>query len=572
MCVREWRVKIYLSTAFHFMISQGNSMVHKLAHIIFCSTIAFFLVACGGGGSEPAAPATPVLPTGLPVTVQGSISYERITSLPSGALDYANITALPVRGAKVELLSGTTVLSSVQSSATGQYAFTNAPANSLLSIRVRAELKQTSTIARWDVSVMDNTNGNALYALDTGNFNSASGITRHILAGSGWDGSGYGSARSAAPFAILDTVYQSQQKVLSVDPTAIFPPLQLFWSINNAPSTGDLRLGLIGTSFFQEELVGSVMTRQLYILGKENVDTDEYDTSVVAHEWGHYYQSAFSRDDSPGGSHGGSDDRLDRRVAFSEGWGNAWSGIASNRSVYRDSSGVRQSSGFAFDLNTGYARSGPKGWYREGSVQYILWDLHRQAGFGSIHSTLSGSIFKNGLATTHIHSFAAALKSTQAGTVSAALNGLLADENINTFSNAFGNNETNNGGSSLTLPMYRTITVWGSPSVTISGGAACVTSDFDAFGDANKLGRFVYITFNVSAAGMKSIQITANALLADTDFELRQAGGTLIGRFEAGVSNVERANVNLAAGNYVLIIYDFNNITSSPPCFTVAMQ
>ena len=76
------------------------------------------------------------------------------------------------------------------------------------------------------------------------------------------------------------------------------------------------------------------------MLGKENVDTDEYDASVIAHEWGHYYQSAFSRDDSPGGAHSGGD-RLDRRVAFSEGWGNAWSGIALARSNYTDSSGDR---------------------------------------------------------------------------------------------------------------------------------------------------------------------------------------------------------------------------------------
>ncbi len=552
-------------------------MHQTLFRSLLWGVVSLLCVACGGGGGGTATPTgntepAPIIASGPPVTVQGNISYERVGSFSNGALNYANIVALPIRGATVELLSGAAVLATVQSSTTGQYAFTNAPGSSTLSIRVRAELKQTTGAAQWDVRVMDNTNGNALYTLESASFNSGVGLNRDVLAGSGWGGFAYSSSRSAAPFAILDTVYQSQQKVLEAHPSAVFPPLQVFWSINNGTSEGDLSLGLIGTSFFRDMIVGSSLTRQLYVLGKENDDTDEYDASVVAHEWGHYYQSAFSRDDSSGGSHGGNDDRLDRRVAFSEGWGNAWSGIALNTNTYKDSFNPGQAGGFAFALNTGYTGAGPKGWFRESSIQTIFWDLNRQAGFAPIHNTLSGSTFKNGLATTHIHSFASALKATQAGTVTAILNGLLASENINNFSNAFGNNETNNGGSALTLPMYRTISMHGSPSVTISGGAACVTSNFDAFDAANKLGRFTYATFNVASAGVKNFQISASALAADTDFVILREGGVLVGRFDTAVSSVESASVNLESGNYVLIIYDYNNVASTQPCFTIAIQ
>ena len=41
----------------------------------------------------------------------------------------------------------------------------------------------------------------------------ANGATRDLHAASGWGGSSYTSARDAAPFAILDTVYDAMQFV-----------------------------------------------------------------------------------------------------------------------------------------------------------------------------------------------------------------------------------------------------------------------------------------------------------------------------------------------------------------------
>jgi hypothetical protein len=57
----------------------------------------------------------------------------------------------------------------------------------------------------------------------------------------------------------------------------------------------DLPQASIGSTFFINRSTG----KEIYVLGAENVDTDEFDDSVIAHEWGHYYQSSFSRDDSP---------------------------------------------------------------------------------------------------------------------------------------------------------------------------------------------------------------------------------------------------------------------------------
>lgn len=48
-------------------------------------------------------------------------------------------------------------------------------------------------------------------------------------------------------------------------------------------------------------------------------DTDEFDDSVLLHEFGHFVENAFSRSDSPGGYHDGSP--TDPRLAWGEGYG-----------------------------------------------------------------------------------------------------------------------------------------------------------------------------------------------------------------------------------------------------------
>ncbi|KAI1692194.1 hypothetical protein DdX_21391 [Ditylenchus destructor] len=89
------------------------------------------------------------------------------------------------------------------------------------------------------------------------------------------------------------------QKVLTAAPATAFPSLKVFWSVNNTNASGSIALGQIGTTFF----VGRSSGAEIYVLGKEDVDTDEFDAPVIAHEWGHYYQASFSRDDSTGGAH-----------------------------------------------------------------------------------------------------------------------------------------------------------------------------------------------------------------------------------------------------------------------------
>jgi hypothetical protein len=468
---------------------------------------------------------------------------------------YSATAPKPVRGAVVEIVDGTSaILATTTTDASGAYTVA-VPSNTSVVVRVKAQMLQGGTGATWDVTVRDNTQSNAIYAMETASFSTgAAASTRNVHAPSGWGGASYTSGRVAAPFAVLDTVYAAQTKVLSVAPTTVFPPLRLFWSANNVPATGNPALGQIGTTFFSSDGGNSA----IYVLGKENVDTDEYDASVIAHEWGHYYQSAFSRDDSPGGSHSMADS-LDRRVAFSEGWGNAWSGIALARANYTDAVGVGQAQGSNVDLSAG-ASPNP-GWYREASIHSILWKLNSMVGFKPIHDTLTRAAFKGGIAVTSIHPFTAAFDVAAPASAS-ALAGLLTAQNISAAANdPFGTLEANDGGISgtaSTLPMYRPATVGG------AGTSACVSNQA---GPGNKLGSYVYLRFTTPTA--RNYTITAvGPSGSDPDFVVYS--GRQVAEADA-FSTTETSSVSLPAGESVLVLNDFNN-SSAATCFTVTIQ
>ena len=129
---------------------------------------------------------------------------------------------------------------------------------------------------------------------------------------------------------------------------------------------------------------------------------------MIAHEYGHYLQDAFSRDDSPGGKHGGFNDRLDMRVAFSEGWGNGWAAIALGNKVYADTAVAGAFQGFSMDVSQGETTN--PGWFKEASIQRVFWDMNANPaiGFNRVWDTLRTGL-NSTPALTSIHSFAHAL-------------------------------------------------------------------------------------------------------------------------------------------------------------------
>lgn len=539
--------------------------------------MALMVGACGGGGGGGGI-TTPVPAT---VTISGQVTFEKIPGNASGiGLNYAAKVDAPARDVLVEAVKvsdRTTVSASVSTDASGNFSLT-VPSNTDLFLRAKAEMVKTGTPA-WHFRVLDNTASDALYAIVGADFNSGvSAAQRNLNAPSGWGGSSYTGTRAAAPFAILDTVYQAYSLVLGAASSAVFPDLELYWSKNNRPSTNfNAATGDIQTTAFSAANVANGTKSAIYILGDENVDTDEFDASVIAHEWGHYFQASFSRDDSIGGSHS-PDDLLDLRVAFSEGWGDAFSGMATGTSVYQDAQGAGQASGSCLGLESNspsncLVTSHP-GWYSELSVAHVLYDFFDATvdgvdgvnlGFPPLYDVMTHEMITT-RALTSIYVFASALKTRNAGSA-AGIDQILGAQNIAANAPGFddyGSGETNDGGDPSVLPVYG--------ALTVGASVPNVCSD-NAFGGGNKLGVSKFFKFTLPATQSVTISVTGTGT-SDPDFELY--GGSLIASAESSTPNQETlTQANLAAGDYVLEVFEYSNLTSTPlgrTCFTVSLQ
>ena len=492
------------------------------------------------------------------VTLSGKITYDLVPPNSNNiGLDYGNITQEAIKGVQVEAVdSSNHIIETTTSDAAGNYSFT-LNENSEVKVRVSARLLKSGTPS-WDVKVVDNTNSDALYVME-GSLSSVgtSNSTRNLNAPSGWGGGSYSSSRVAAPFAILDSVYSSIQIVLTADASAVFPPLVVNWSKTNVSSDSyNYDNGQIGTSHYTDA--------NLYILGDENSDTDEYDDHVIAHEWGHYYEDKFSRSDSIGGPHSGSD-ILDIRVAFGEGWGNAFSAMALDDPIYFDTSGVVQASGFIIDVEAG--TSSNPGWYSEDSVQRVLYDLYDSSddgvdnlslGFGPIHNVFVGAE-KTTPAFTSIFTFITALKSENAGDAG-SIETIVADEDIATITDIYGTGRTNKTSS---YP-YHDLVISG-PGTIGSGLNSVSIQTSNSDGSYNKLSNRKYVKFTIASDDTYTIRVEqTNGTDSDPDFELY--GGSPLSSVmssRSAVAGVEENNVSLTAGSYLLDVSDYQNVVTA---------
>lgn len=537
-------------------------------------SILIGLSACGGGSSPAPVSVAPTVPTPVPtptnITISGVATFDRVplNAANGSGLNYNNISQDPIRGAIVELVnSGGTVLETDTTSTTGAYSFVVASGTSVR-VRVKAQMLRTTGPSEIDLSVVDNTSSNALYTLQ-GSLTAASTTTatRNLNASSGWGGTSYTSARAAAPFALLDTLHDATQAFVAVDSDIDFPKLNIFWSPQNRSASGDVTQGEIGTSSFTT--ISGVPT--ILILGDDDADTDEYDESVITHEFGHYFERAFSRSGSIGGSHS-LNNRLDMRVAFSEGFGNALAGFIDNPR-YRDSFGTDQGQDFGFELEANtYAQPG---WYSEGSIQSILYDIMDadadapdvvNGGLGPIYRTLISADYTNTDTATSIFSFDAALK-TEGSVQATSLDALLTAQNI-VGRGADGAGETNDGNIPSALPVYKTLTI---------GGAAIEVCSVDDAGEYNKLGNRAFLTMNVPAAS--SVTLTANAVDAagtsDPDIFIYERDSRIATALST-TNNSETSTRNYSAGNYIIVVFDDANAsvdgTGIDKCFNVEAQ
>ncbi len=542
------------------------ALVEKLFRLYFLGAVcSVLLVACGSGKSDGSllnsqATADDLESTILAApgvsyqTISGTIEFEWVPTEDGGPLDYDNIVERPIRAARVQALNAAgSVLAETGSDALGQYSLSVA-LNTAVRIRVLAQT-QASGAPSWDFAVSDNTSGNAVYAMQGELVSSGdTDSVRDLLAGSGWGGSSYTGERAAAPFAILDAVYEALQHVLAADATVNLPAAELRWSVNNRAVQGLRASGAIGTSSY---LGGE---GNMYILGDENNDTDEYDRSVIQHEFAHYLEDAISRSDSPGGPHRLGTE-IDLRLAYGEGFANAFSGIASGQPIYSDSSGSQQGSGFGYSLEQNSI--GGAGWFSENSVGKIIYDVADNAndgadtlslGFTPIYQVLTDSAYIDSTAFISIYSFADGLRS-EIGSDS-AVDALLQAEGI-FGTGVYGAGETNDGSgvASYVLPVYQQVSVGG--SIEVCGNNAEVNGD--ELTNAMRALRFIRVLIPSTGNYRFSASVSSATGNRDPDIYVYRRGEIVTG-FTSSVDNEESGTVVLSPGEHIVELHDYLNI------------
>jgi hypothetical protein len=522
--------------------------MHRLRSNLLEVLIALFLLSlssCGGGGGGGSNTGN------TSVMLTGTVTYTNYSVNQTTGIDYSSPTEKPIREAVAVLQNPSgTVLATTNTTQTGGYSF-SAPANSTVRVVVKAAL---GSPALPRVTVVDNTNGGALYGTYFDVATGTAALTANFNANSGWDGASYSGGRAAAPFAVLDTVYQAEALIKSADPAVQFPALIVNWSKNNKSATGDLTLGEITTSHYDGN-------GNLYILGAENLDTDEYDTHVMAHEWGHYFEDKLGRSDNIGEAHSPGD-ILDPRVAFGEGWGNALSGMVFDDPLYIDTGGASQATvnlsmnlddDSVLDSQTDTNGSLIDGFYSEASVQEVLYDLfdsgpsdddNLSLGFKPIYDVMVGGQ-KTTSAYTTIFSFLKYLKVANPAD-SAAIDALAAAENI----------DSGNEYEASSAPIYTVVPVNGTIVTTDVDGFALQT--WDTYGPiaaddpGNKLFNWMFFRFTISAAGSHTIEVVptggGNVLL-----ELNEKG-TKTEVDNAGTGGTETLTKSFTAGDYVMSV------------------
>lgn len=311
--------------------------------------------------------------------VAGKVQFEKIPfrdAKGNPGLVLAKPVLRPVALAKVQLIDvAGKVIAKATTDAAGNYILSwSATPPPAATVQVLADAD--------NAVVVDHFNPKSVFSVRSPTFTLKGGNqTQNITA--------QDATRESGPFNILAAIQIGNKLVRAAEKGIALPRITVHWTTKNRP----------GTSFF------NVAKNEAFIVGNRLRDSDEFDDFVILHEYGHFLSETFSRDDSPGGSHG-KGDSLDPRLAWGEGWGNFFACAALNDPKYVDTganaTGV-QLAIVQFNLDEDIPSGEVKGFVGEHSVGGLLWDLfdkkpgtnHLSVGFGEIWKTLRSKAWKD---------------------------------------------------------------------------------------------------------------------------------------------------------------------------------
>ncbi|MBI5178058.1 MAG: PPC domain-containing protein [Nitrospinae bacterium] len=352
------------------------------------ATAALFAISCGSGGdSSSTTAAQSAAATGnctgsatvaAGSTVGGTAYYEDRTYNSTG---FTGTACKPIRYAKVEVIKGGSVIASTTTNFEGMYSV--APgATGTMYVRVIAE-----AASPYSEVVKDNRDSST-YAVSSASFTLASGQGATVVLGAAKEDVGQA-------FNVFDNIIKTQDALKTLS-SASPPLITAYWYSGKTEGTWYYKSG--GAHFID-------------LLGK-STDSDSYDDSVILHEMGHYAASAYSKDDSPGGSHSLTG-HYDLRLSWSEGWATFFSSLVksisveSNPAVYVDTNGASGTGAstllFTFEIDTPSSSALAIGADNEMAVGNVLWHIYASPADGThlgLGSTPIWNIFSQGLKNT----------------------------------------------------------------------------------------------------------------------------------------------------------------------------
>jgi hypothetical protein len=288
--------------------------------------------------------------------ITGNVRYEKILTT-DGRLQLNNPVPRPAPGVKVEAIETAT-------EKTLGIAMTDAEGNYRMELTIEQPTAMyVRVLAQTENARVVRPTGNNVYSIRAEDFRLAPGGEHRQ------DFLAVDRDRSSGPFNIIAAIRRANDMVRAVEPDIDLPNVTIRWS----PQYD-------GSTYFRGT------TSEAFIKGDRSSDSDEFDDTVINHEYAHFLASRFSRDDSPGGDHD-SNERLDPRLAWGEGWATFFGCVSNNTSRYVDTGATRGGKGggqtqgtlVAYDLESDEREQVNAGYWNEYTVSSVLWDIYDSA-------------------------------------------------------------------------------------------------------------------------------------------------------------------------------------------------
>ncbi|WP_394176451.1 carboxypeptidase-like regulatory domain-containing protein [Thalassotalea litorea] len=309
--------------------------------------------------------------------ISGMALYENVTVDEDG-YDYDGIHDKPIRGASVYLLDETeAVVATVHTNEQGYYEF-KVRETGIYSVDIVAELGTDISHKNY-VSVRDNmtaSESNRNYG-DTTVYRypvfKEQMITEaqtefNFKAELNWNRSTqqYEDGRTAPVFALLDQAWEMQSLLFNWRENIQLPALTIFWNENNIAIDGVWWLGQIETSAF-----AAFSDNGVFVRSDKDINIDEYDRTIIAHELGHFVLANLTRNETIGGHHT-VQSVMDIRPAFAEGFSSYFAWLMTGSEFILDADGKYNSRASKLNIFSHINERYNRGWYYETVNSHVL--------------------------------------------------------------------------------------------------------------------------------------------------------------------------------------------------------